>query len=228
MSRPVDSISRQHDARRDLRHHGSVRDNEKARRGIGGIGVPVETLAAHRSLQTLVEEALLDIRRVREHLRILPHRAPVLRHVVRGLPAVGTWPISMAKCVAAVSVSRDVPGCAMISTRLSAQIRFAKCIAQYFSGRPVAAAKSRGSSVEEFVAMIVCGRSRPAMSRYAPAPRTVSRSRLLLAMRCLPAPLANPGVAEYFDSPDAGQGVIEQIIERIIERGIERCRRNQR
>jgi len=33
---------------------------------------------------------------------------------------------------------------------------FAKCSAQYFSGRPVASAKSRGSSVEEFVATIVC------------------------------------------------------------------------
>lgn len=45
----------------------------------------------------------------------------------------------------------------MIAAMFSAHIMFAKCSAQNFSGRPVAAAKSRGSSVEQLVAINVCG-----------------------------------------------------------------------
>ena len=72
-------------------------------------------------------------------------------------------PISMANSVMSVSVASEVLGCAMISATFMIQIRFAKCRAQNFSGRPVAAAKSRASSVEELVASSVCSGSRLAI-----------------------------------------------------------------
>ena len=62
-----------------------------------------------------------------------------------------------------VSVSSAVVGCAMISAMFISQIRLAKCSAQNFSGRPVAAAKSLGSSVDELVASKVCSRSKGAI-----------------------------------------------------------------